>query len=126
VFRDEAAGAQFGNQRVVDRRTIRVIESLQGFVAGNLSLANSLCEVTLITTGHFVLDQKCEEVRVGKLGLDRLLVSGSQRIEDAGQPELLEHWFELRHGIHGRSPKDNGSCDGYCEEAGAKGSALAG
>jgi hypothetical protein len=56
--------------------------------------------LTLVATGHFILEQKRQEVRVGELGFDRLLVSRGQGIEDAREVQLFEHRFELRHGVH--------------------------
>lgn len=96
----ETAGSQLGNQCMVDGRTVREIEPFQCLVTGDLSFAKTLCELTLITPGDLVLNQESEEIRVGKFGLNRLLISGGQRIEDAGQTQLLELRFELGHGVH--------------------------
>jgi hypothetical protein len=100
VFGNEAAGREFSDQCVVHGGAESVVETLQRLVARHLRFAQTLAELTLISACHFVLDQERQEIGIGELGFDRLLVSRRKRIQDAGQAELLEHRFELRHGVH--------------------------
>jgi len=69
---------------------VAAIETFQRLVADHLRLAQTLGKLALITTGDFVLDQQRQEVGVSQLGLDRLTVSRFERVEDAGQAQLLE------------------------------------
>ena len=48
-----------------------------------------------------VLEQLLEELDVGALLLDRLLVADLERLEDPGEPKALELRQELVGGLHG-------------------------
>jgi hypothetical protein len=56
----------------------------------------TLRELALVAASDFVLDDQGEEVGEGELGFDRPPIAGLQRIEDAGQAQLLEQGDELR------------------------------
>jgi hypothetical protein len=50
----------------------------------------------LVATSDFILDDQSEEVGKSELGFNRLPIARLQRIEDAGQAQLLEQRDELR------------------------------
>lgn len=82
---NESASRQFGNQGVIHRGAVGVIETFQCFVADHLRFSQTLGELALVAAGHFVLHQQRQEVGVSQLSFDGLTVSGVERIEDTGQ-----------------------------------------
>ena len=102
-FLDEAAGGQFLDQGPVDAGVEVKIELLDGLLRAEAGAADAQAELFLLSSGDFVLDEQGEELRVRESGLDGLAVSGLDRIEDAGEPELLEQGGEFGHGVHGVS-----------------------
>ena len=96
VLGDEAAGCQIGDLRLVDRGVVGEVETLEGLVVEHLRPAQPLCELPLVATSDFILDDQSEEVGKSELGFNRLPIARLQRIEDAGQAQLLEQRDELR------------------------------
>lgn len=57
-------------------------------------------ELLLLAAGDLVLDQQGEELGVGEFSVEGLAVTRLERIEDAGQAQLLEVRDELGKRIH--------------------------
>ena len=66
---------------------VELLERLGGAERG---AAQPQVELLLLAPGDLVLDQQGEELGVGELAVDGLAVARLQRVEDAGQAQLLE------------------------------------
>ena len=85
-----AAGGQVVDQRAIELRQALEVELLERLGGAEGGAAQPQGELLLLAPGDLVLDQQGEELGVGELGLDGLAVAGLERIEDAGQAQLLE------------------------------------
>ena len=102
-FGDETAAGQFQDKGPVDAGVEVKIELFDGLLRAESGAADPKAELFLFPSGDLVLDEQGEELGVGEPGLDGLAVSVLDRVEDAGESELLEQRDEFGHGLHGIS-----------------------
>ena len=102
-FFDKAAGGQLLDKGPVDAGVEVEIELFDGLLRAESGAADPEAELFLFPSGDLVLDEQGEELGVGEPGLDGLAVSVLDRVEDAGESELLEQRDEFGHGLHGIS-----------------------
>jgi hypothetical protein len=95
-----APGGQVVHQGPVELGQPLEVELLQRLGGSELRPAQPGAELLLLAPGHLVADQQRQEVGVGQLGLDGLAVAGFQRVEDAGQAQLLQLRCQLGGGVH--------------------------
>nr|WP_281784100.1 hypothetical protein [Sinimarinibacterium flocculans] len=97
-----APGGQILDQRAVEPGQPGEVELLDGFLRAEGRTAQPGLQLLLLAAGDFVGDQQREKLGVSELAVDGLAITGFQRVEDAGQAQLLEMRGELGNGIHGR------------------------
>ena len=85
-----AAGGQIVDQCAIELRQALEVELIERLAGAKGGAAKAQGELLLLAPGDFVLDQQGEELGVGEFGIDGLAVTGLERIEDAGQAQLLE------------------------------------
>jgi len=102
LFGHEPAGGQLHDQGAVDVGIEGKIELLQGLLVAEVGPADGRGQSFLRPAGDLVLDDGGQKIHVGKLLLDGLTVAGFDGIQDAGQPQLLEHGNQFGHGVHHR------------------------
>ena len=66
------------------------VEAFQRLLGAEGRSPQARGQLALLASGDFVLDQQREELGVGELAVDGLAVAGIERVEDAGQAQLLE------------------------------------
>src|SRR5690606_13017716 len=98
-----AAGSEVVHECAVQPRQPLEVELLEGLGGAELGTPQASGELLLIAPGDLVADQHGEELGVGELGFDCLAVAGLERVEDAGQTQLLELRGEFRDRIHTNS-----------------------
>ena len=104
LFPDEASGHEVVDQRGVDVGIEVEAELLHGLAETEGGAPEAEVELLLCPPGDLVGDEEGEEVGIGHLGLDGLLVPGIEGVEDAGQAQLLEHGCEIGYWVHGFTP----------------------
>ena len=95
-----APGGQIVDQGAIELGQALEVELLERLAGAEGGAAQAQGELLLLAAGDLVLDEQGEELGVGELGVDGLAVARLQRIEDAGQAQLLEMRGELGNGVH--------------------------
>lgn len=97
---DEPAGHQLLDQGRVDLGVEGEVELIEGFVEAEGGPAQAQGELFLLAAGDLIGDEQGQELGVGHLLVDGLLVAGLERVEDSRQAQLLEHGGQFWHGVH--------------------------
>ena len=77
---NEAHGAQIQNERLGDLRVERPIEALQRLELGHSGRLQPACKEPIAAPSELVGDQQLEELGIGQVMADGLLVAGQQRL----------------------------------------------
>ena len=91
------------DQGTVQIRQACEVETFERFTGTECGTAQPHGEFRLIAARHFVVDQEGKKLRVRELRFNGLTISRLQRIEDAGEAQLLEIGGKFRDGIHDKS-----------------------
>lgn len=90
MFGEVAVGGQIVNERAVELRESIEVELLEGLLGAKGSTAQAGSELLLFAARDLVLDEQGEKVGVRELQIDRFTIAGLERIENAGEAQLLE------------------------------------
>ena len=107
-----APGGELVDEGAVQLRQALEVELLEGLGGAEGGASQSQGELLLLAPGDLVLDEEREELGVGELGIEGLAVTGFERIEDAGEAQLLEVGGEFGDGIHGSDLLQGQWCSG--------------
>ena len=108
---DDEHGGMFGQVaiggEIVDERAVELwepieVELMEGFVGAKGGAAQAQGELLVFPARDLILDQQCQEVGVGELGVDRFAVTRIQGIEDPGEAQLFEQGHEFRNRVHAK------------------------
>src|SRR5437764_8155436 len=108
---DVVAAGQGEDLLAVDAGVGAEVEALQGLRRVDGRAPDAQGELLLGSPLDLVFKQACQEVEVGPAALDGLPVAGLQRVEHAGEAQVLELRGQLvlgrhpRHGSHATPPK---------------------
>jgi hypothetical protein len=92
------------HERAVELRQSFEVELLEGLGGAERGPTQAHLELLLLATGDLVLDEQGEELGVGELAVEGLTVAGIERVEDAGEAQLLQLRSELWDRVHRESP----------------------
>ena len=101
AFVDVAPGGEVMDQGAVGRGQAVELEAFERLGGAEGRAAQPRAELLLLAPGDLVLDQQGEEFRVGELGIDGLAVASVERVEDAGEAQLLELRRQFGGRVHG-------------------------
>ncbi len=87
----EVSRRQLRDHGPVESGMPREVEGVEGLVRPEPGPPQPLGHEVLLPPRHFVGDQKRQEVLVGEFPLDRLPVSGLECVDQAVEPQFLEH-----------------------------------
>ena len=97
---DEAAGGQVDDQRFGHLGVEAPVEVVEGLHLGQPRLLDAPLQEPVLPTVELILHQQVEEVDVGKVVADRLLVAHRQGRGHAGKTEVAQAAVEVRlHGV---------------------------
>lgn len=97
---DEVPRLELGDDRPVEMGMAREVEEVQGLSAPEPRPSQALGQKVLLPSGHFVGDQKRQEVLVGQLPVDRLPVALFQGLQQTVETQFLQHGCQFGCGIH--------------------------
>ena len=80
VLRNKAHGAQIQNQRLRDLRVERPVEALERFELRHSGRLQAAGKEPIAASGELIGNQQLEELGVGQVVADGLLVAGQQRL----------------------------------------------
>ncbi len=104
VALDEGAGREFEDLGLGDRGIEGEVEVLDGLRVLEVRAPDALHELLRLAPLHLVGEQPVEEFREGEVVVDGLLGAQLERLQDAGEAQLLEHRDEIVSCAHGSSP----------------------
>jgi hypothetical protein len=102
VLGDEAQGGEVQDQLLRDLGVEAPVELIERLGRRHLGLLHAALEEQVASACELVLDQQLQELRVGEVIVDGLLVAHRQGLNDAGQAEVTELAIEV--GVHDHPP----------------------
>jgi hypothetical protein len=97
---DIEAGGQIENLLAIDGRIEGEVEAFQGFAGVDGGPAQAQRQLLVVAAFDFVLRQAGQELNIGPLLGDGLLIADLERFEDAGQAQALQARGELVLQVH--------------------------
>jgi hypothetical protein len=104
VALDETAGGEVGDLLLRELGAGGEVEGLEGLLGVEGGAAEAHLELVLGAALDLVLEELGEELDVGELGLDGEAVSDFHGLEDAAEPQALQHRGQLMDEVHVFSP----------------------
>ncbi len=101
---DEAAGGEVGDLLLGELGAGGEVEGLKGLLGVEGGAPEPHLELVLGTALDLVLEELGEELDVRELGLDGEAVTDFHGLEDAAEPQALEHRGQLMDEVHVFSP----------------------
>lgn len=106
MFGQVASGGQAMDERAIEFWQPIKVELVECFISSKTGATQSSGELLLVTSCDLILNQQSQELGVSQFGIDGFAVASLERIENAGQAQLLQVWCKLRNRVHNISSVD--------------------
>ncbi len=103
LFFDETAGGQVMDCGAVQSWQAVEVETVERFLVAEVGAPHAQRKFLLVATGDLVMNEQAQEFGEGQLAVDGFAVARLQRVEDAGQAQLLEQGSQFWNWMHIRS-----------------------